>query len=242
MSACCSGSCSPTTPPPDGRYRKVLWAALLINFIMFGVELASSLAAGSVSLLADSVDFLGDAANYGVSLFVLGMAVVWRSRAAYAKGVVMGVFGVLVLARALWLGLDGHLPHAQTMGAVSLLALAANGTVAAMLYAFRNGDANMRSVWLCTRNDMIGNLAVMLAALGVFGARAGWPDIVVASIMACLGLSAARQVMRQARAELRAQAAARSPVATPMPMPVPATLPTPAPASSPVSIVEIRRR
>ena len=216
MSACCSGSCSPTTPPPDGRYRKVLWAALLINFIMFGVELASSLAAGSVSLLADSVDFLGDAANYGVSLFVLGMAVVWRSRAAFAKGVVMGVFGVLVLA--------------------------ANGAVAAMLYAFRNGDANMRSVWLCTRNDMIGNLAVMLAALGVFGARAGWPDIVVASIMACLGLSAARQVMRQARAELRAQAAARSPVATPMPMPVPATLPTPAPASSPVSIVEIRRR
>lgn len=230
MSACCSGSCSSSTPPPDGRYRKVLWAALLINFAMFGVELASSLAAGSVSLLADSIDFLGDAANYGVSLFVLGMAVVWRSRAAYAKGAVMGVFGVLVLARALWLGLDGHLPHAQTMGAISLLALAANGTVAAMLYAFRNGDANMRSVWLCTRNDMIGNLAVMLAALGVFGTRAGWPDIVVASIMACLGLSAAREVIRHARAELREQAlAASSPVSVPVPVS----------ARSP--IVEIRR-
>lgn len=209
MSSCCSGSCSSSTPPPDGRYRKVLWAALLINFAMFGVELASSLAAGSVSLLADSADFLGDAANYAVSLFVLGMAMVWRSRAAYAKGLVMGAFGVLVLVRALWFGLGEQVPHAQTMGVVSILALAANGAVAAMLYAFRNGDANMRSVWLCTRNDMIGNLAVMLAALGVFGTQAGWPDIVVASIMACLGLSAARDIVRQARAELREQAGAR---------------------------------
>lgn len=208
MSSCCSGSCSSSTPPPDGRYRKVLWAALVINVVMFGVELASSLSAGSVSLLADSVDFLGDAANYAVSLFVLGMAMVWRSRAAYAKGLVMGAFGVLVLVRALWFGLGEHVPHAGTMGAISILALAANGAVAAMLYAFRNGDANMRSVWLCTRNDMIGNLAVMLAALGVFGTQAGWPDIVVASIMACLGLSAARDIIKQARAELREQARA----------------------------------
>lgn len=240
MSACCSGSCSSSTPPPDGRYRKVLWAALFINFIMFGVELASSLAAGSVSLLADSVDFLGDAANYAVSLFVLGMAVVWRSRAAYAKGVVMGVFGVLVLARALWFGLDGHLPHAQTMGAVGILALLANGVVAAMLYAFRHGDANMRSVWLCTRNDMIGNLAVTLAALGVFGTRAGWPDIVVASIMACLGLSAAREVIRQARAELREQALAET--SLPVAVPAPAPVPTSASASVSAPIIEIRRR
>lgn len=203
MSACCSGPCN-TPAPPDGRYRKVLWAALFINAAMFGVELASSLAAASASLLADSVDFLGDAANYAVSLFVLGLGLAWRARAAYAKGLVMGVFGVLVLARALWFGLDGHLPHAQTMGVVSIIALAANGAVAAMLYAFRHGDANMRSVWLCTRNDMIGNLAVMLAALGVFGAQAGWPDIVVASIMACLGLSAARAIIGQARAELQA--------------------------------------
>lgn len=240
MSACCSGPCSPSTPPPDGRYRKVLWAALFINFIMFGVELASSMAAGSVSLLADSVDFLGDAANYAVSLFVLGMAVAWRSRAAYAKGVVMGAFGLLVLGRALWFGLDGHLPHAQTMGVIGLVALAANGVVAAMLYAFRHGDANMRSVWLCTRNDMIGNLAVMLAALGVFGTRAGWPDIVVASIMACLGLSAAREVMRQARAELRAQAA---PVAAPAPAPSAGLqAATPMPMTGPTQVIEIRRR
>jgi Co/Zn/Cd efflux system component len=202
MSSCCSGSCS-SQPPPDKRYRKVLWVALLINILMFGVELLSSFASGSVSLLADSVDFLGDAGNYAVSLFVLGMATIWRSRAAYGKGVVMGAFGVLVLARALWIGLGKHVPEAQAMGAVSLLALAANGSVAYLLYAFRHGDANMRSVWLCTRNDMIGNLAVMLAALGVFGTGAGWPDIAVASIMAVLGLSAAQDIIGRARSEMR---------------------------------------
>jgi Co/Zn/Cd efflux system component len=170
---------------------------------MFGLELVSSMKAGSVSLLADSMDFLGDAGNYAVSLFVLGMATVWRSRAAYAKGVVMGAFGVLVLARALWIGLGSHVPEAETMGMISIIAFAANGVVALLLYAFRNGDANMRSVWLCTRNDMIANLAVLLAAIGVFGTKAGWPDIAVASIMALLGLSAARDIIGQARAEIR---------------------------------------
>lgn len=153
MSSCCSGSCSSQSPPPDNRYRKVLWVALLINFLMFGVELVSSLKSGSVSLLADSADFLADAGNYAVSLFVLGMATIWRSRAAYVKGIVMGAFGVLVLARALWIGLGSHVPEAETMGVIGILALAANGVVAFLLYAFRNGDANMRSVWLCTRND-----------------------------------------------------------------------------------------
>jgi Co/Zn/Cd efflux system component len=170
---------------------------------MFFVELVSSMKAGSVSLLADSMDFLGDAGNYAVSLFVLGMATVWRSRAAYAKGAVMGAFGVLVLARALWIGLGSHVPEAQTMGIISIIAFAANGAVALLLYAFRNGDANMRSVWLCTRNDMIANLAVLLAAIGVFGTKAGWPDIVVASIMAFLGLSAARDIIGRARSEMR---------------------------------------
>jgi Co/Zn/Cd efflux system component len=189
--------------PPDKRYRKVLWVALLINVLMFGVELVSSMKAGSVSLLADSADFLGDAGNYAVSLFVLGMATIWRSRAAYAKGVVMGAFGVLVLVRALWIGLGSHVPEAATMGVISIIAFAANGMVALLLYAFRNGDANMRSVWLCTRNDMIANLAVLLAAIGVFGTKAGWPDIVVASIMAFLGLSAARDIIGRARLEIR---------------------------------------
>ncbi|MCS0611946.1 cation transporter [Massilia kyonggiensis] len=203
MSSCCSGSCSSQSSPPNNRYRKVLWVALLVNTLMFGVELVSSMKAGSVSLLADSADFLGDAGNYAVSLFVLGMAAIWRSRAAYAKGVVMGAFGVLVLARALWIGLGSHVPEAETMGVISIVAFAANGLVALLLYAFRNGDANMRSVWLCTRNDMIANLAVLLAAIGVFGTKAGWPDIAVASIMAFLGLSAARDIIGRARSEMR---------------------------------------
>jgi Co/Zn/Cd efflux system component len=194
MSDCCC--------PPDTRYRKVLWAALLINAAMFAVELGGSLRAGSVSLLADSIDFLGDAGNYGVSLFVLGMAAVWRSRTAYAKGLVMGAFGLLVLARALWIGFEGQVPAPHTMGVVGVLALIANGTVALLLYAFRHGDANMRSVWLCTRNDMIGNLAVLLAAAGVFGTGAAWPDIAVACVMAVLGLSAAREVIGKARVEM----------------------------------------
>ncbi|MVW61091.1 cation transporter [Massilia sp. NEAU-DD11] len=202
MSSCCSGSCGSQSSPPDNRYRRVLWVALFINILMFGVELVSSMKAGSVSLLADSMDFLGDAGNYAVSLFVLGMATIWRSRAAYAKGVVMGVFGVLVLARALWIGLGSHVPAAETMGIISLIAFAANGVVALLLYAFRDGDANMRSVWLCTRNDMIANLAVLLAAIGVFGTKAGWPDIAVASVMAFLGLSAARDIIGRARSEL----------------------------------------
>lgn len=202
MADCCSGSCE-SGRAPDPRYRKVLWIALLINAVMFLVEVVASVHAHSASLLADSMDFLGDAANYGVSLFVLGMATVWRSRTAYAKGCVMGMFGLIVLARALWTGLGGHTPEAETMGVVGILAFTANGVVAWSLYAFREGDANMRSVWLCTRNDMIGNLAVLLAALGVFGTGAAWPDIAVASTMAILGLTSAREVISRARQELR---------------------------------------
>lgn len=202
MSSCCNGPCQAKPPPP--RYRKVLWAALSINAAMFALEFASSFAADSTALLADAIDFLGDAGNYAVSLFVLGLAAHWRSRTAYAKGVVMGIFGVAVLARACWLGVGGAVPDAPAMGAIGMLALVANGVVAALLYAFRDGDANMRSVWLCTRNDMIGNVAVLLAALGVFGTGSGWPDIVVAALMAVLALSGAHDIVRRARLELRA--------------------------------------
>jgi Co/Zn/Cd efflux system component len=198
MSDCCCA------PQAGQRYRKVLWAALLINAAMFVVETSGSVRAGSVSLLADAIDFLGDAGNYAVSLFVLGMAAIWRSRTAYAKGLVMGAFGLLVLGRALWIGIHGQVPAPHTMGLVGMLALAANGAVALLLYAFRHGDANMRSVWLCTRNDMIGNLAVLLAAAGVFGTGAAWPDIAVACVMAALGLSAAREIVFKARMEMQA--------------------------------------
>ena len=185
------------------RYRRVLWAALLINAAMFAAEIVAGLAAGSLSLLADSIDFAGDAFNYGLSLAVLASAVAWRVRAAQFKAASMIGFGLMILGSALWRVWHGALPEAVTMGVVGLLALAANLAVAWMLYAFREGDANMRSVWLCTRNDVIGNLAVMAAALGVFGSGAAWPDLVVAGLMAALALHSGWLVWRQARGEMR---------------------------------------
>ncbi|MDG9670491.1 cation transporter [Hahella sp. CR1] len=190
-------------PKVDGRYRKILFWALLINAVMFAVELLSGLRAGSVSLLADSLDFLGDAANYGISLWVLGMGLAVRAKASLLKAFSMGAFGVWVLASTAWNAMAGTMPEAATMGVIGALALVANLGVAAMLYAYREGDSNMRSVWLCTRNDALSNIAVMLAALGVFGSGTAWPDLVVAGIMACLALSAAFQVLRHARKELR---------------------------------------
>ncbi|MEH6366394.1 MAG: cation diffusion facilitator family transporter [Pseudomonas marincola] len=202
-----SANCCAHTPqtPPDKGYRKILWLALIINFAMFVVEIASGFQAGSVSLLADSLDFLGDAANYGISLWVLGMAVVWRAKASLFKAFSMLVFGCGVLIVAVWHAVNGVVPEAQTMGVIGTLALVANLLTAALLYAYREGDSNMRSVWLCTRNDAIGNIAVLIAALGVFGTGSAWPDLIVASIMASLAISAAYQVTRQARDELQAE-------------------------------------
>ena len=180
----------------------MLWSALIINAAMFGIEGAAGLHASSVSLLADALDFFGDAANYGISLLVLGMALTWRARAALLKGLSMGAFGLLVLGRAVWSAAEGTVPEPLMMGTIGALALVANVFVAAMLYAWREGDANMRSVWLCSRNDAIGNLAVMAAALGVFGTGSGWPDLAVAMVMGSLALTAARSVILQAWAEL----------------------------------------
>lgn len=204
MPGCCAGTCSSARPVVDPRYRRILWLALVINALMFGVELAGGLTAGSVALLADAVDFLGDAGNYAVSLLVLGAAAVWRARTALFKGATMGVYGMFVLGRAGWCVMLGTVPEPAVMGAVGMAALVANGTVAALLYAYRDGDANMRSVWLCTRNDAIGNVAVMLAAIWVFGTGSGWPDIGVAVVMGLLAVSASVQVIGQARLELEA--------------------------------------
>lgn len=202
MPACnCHSACG-TSVSISPRYRKALWIALAVNAVMFVVEMVGGWQAGSVSLFADAVDFAGDAANYGISLFVLALGATWRSRAALVKGVSMAAFGVFVIGRAAWAAIAGVPPEPFTMGAIGFLALAANASVGALLYAFRDGDANMRSVWLCSRNDAIGNVAVMLAAAGVFGTGHGWPDVVVAAIMAGLGLSAGVSVVRQARREL----------------------------------------
>jgi Co/Zn/Cd efflux system component len=169
---------------------------------MFAVEIGAGLAAQSASLLADSLDFLGDAANYGIALFVLGMALQWRARAALLKAASMAVFGLWVAGTTIQHGLAGTVPEAPVMGVVGALALAANLGVAVLLYRWRDGDSNMRSVWICTRNDAIGNLAVLAAAVGVFGSGSGWPDYIVAAIMSGLALTGAFQVTRQALGEL----------------------------------------
>lgn len=200
MSAHC---CAPARPAVDPRLRKALWIALVVNAAMFVAEIAAAANSGSVSLLADAIDFFGDAANYALSLAVLGLALTARSRAAVVKGACMGAFGIFVLARAGWSAYAGVPPEPITMGAVGLLALAANVAVALLLYRHRGGDANQRSAWLCSRNDAIGNLAVMLAALGVLGTGSAWPDLGVAALMASLGIWGAASVLRQARGELR---------------------------------------
>jgi Co/Zn/Cd efflux system component len=202
MSAhCCAAAAQPAV---DTRYRKVLWVALMLNAIMFAVELGAAWTSGSVSLLADAIDFFGDAANYALSLAVLGLSLALRSKAALFKAACMGAFGVFVLGKALWNLQAGVVPEPATMGAVGFAALVVNAGVAWMLYRYRTGDANMRSVWICSRNDALGNLAVMLAALGVFGTGSAWPDLVVATIMALLALWGAASVFGQARGELRA--------------------------------------
>jgi Co/Zn/Cd efflux system component len=187
----------------NAAYRHVLWAVLAINAVMFAVEIGAGLAAGSAALQADALDFLGDAANYAISLFVVGMALRHRAMAALAKGGTMGLFGLWVIATVLWHATHGTLPSAFTMGAVGFAALAANAASFGLLWAHRRGDANMRSAWICTRNDVLGNLAVLLAAAGVFGTGTGWPDVVVATIMAGLALQGAWIVVRQSLGELR---------------------------------------
>jgi Co/Zn/Cd efflux system component len=196
---------------PSGEgYRKLLWIALAINFLMFAVEVFSGFRGRSVSLLADSLDFLGDAANYGISLFVLGMRVGVRAQASRLKAATMLAFGIWILGMACWHFDTGSSPSVPTMSVVGIGALLANGVVAALLFRYREGDSNMRSVWLCTRNDVLGNMAVLLAALGVFGTGSAWPDLVVAAIMSTLALISAVQILRQSRAELRDGAGRRA--------------------------------
>jgi Co/Zn/Cd efflux system component len=185
-------------------WRRALWIALIVNGVMFAAEILAGLAAGSASLQADALDFLGDTANYAISLGVAGLALSWRARAALVKGLGLLVLGLWVIGSTLWHAIAGTLPEAGVMGAVAIAALAANGAVALMLYRFRAGDANMRSVWICSRNDVIGNLAVLAAAAGVFGTGTGWPDIVVATVMAALSIGGGWQIVRHARGDLAA--------------------------------------
>ena len=170
---------------------------------MFAVEAGAGMSVGSASLQADAIDFLGDSANYAISLSVAGMALRWRAGAAFLKGLTLFVAGIWVMANAGWMVMNSnHPPHPDAMGGIGLLALAVNLACALILWTHRKGDANRRSVWICSRNDAIGNVAVVLAALGVFGTRSAWPDIAVAAILAMLGISGGVQIMRQSRVEL----------------------------------------
>ena len=204
--SCCESVCGGATAQADPRWRRVLWIALVVNAAMFVVEMVAGASADSRALQADALDFLGDAANYAVSLAVVGAALAWRARAALVKSLFMLGFAGWVFASAIIAFFGGTSPNPVLMGVVGALALAANVGVALALYRYRAGDANMRSVWICSRNDAIGNVGVMLAGLGVFGTGSAWPDLIVASIMAGLALTGGLQVFRQATAELRTAA------------------------------------
>jgi len=197
--ACCTSAVDASV----ADQRRVLWIVLAINAAMFAIEIGAGLMAGSASLQADALDFLGDAANYAISLAVIGMSFRARAGAALIKGVSMGTLALWVLAVTGWHAWHQTLPQAFTMGAVGVSALVANAASFALLWRYRSSDANMHSAWICTRNDVLGNCAVLLAAAGVFGTVAGWPDLVVATIMAALGLQGARVVIQRAAGELR---------------------------------------
>jgi Co/Zn/Cd efflux system component len=190
----------------SAAYKRRLWLVIVINASMFAVEMAAGQAAQSQALKADALDFLGDALTYGLSLAVIGMAVRVRATAALVKGLSLLAMGVWVLGTTLYHVLYLGVPQAGIMGGIGFLALAANVASVLLLMGYKDGDSNVRSVWLCSRNDAIGNVAVMLAALGVWGSGTGWPDVIVAAAMAGLFVNSAVQIIRQAQGERRATA------------------------------------
>lgn len=203
----CTCSHEPAPQKPNSRFRTALWIALWINLAMFFVEIIGGAYANSSALWADALDFFGDTVNYGVSLAVLGASLYWRATVALIKGIAMATFGLVVIAKVIYAYIQGIPPEAITMGAIGVLALVANVVCAFFLYAFRDGDSNMKSVWLCSRNDAIGNIAVICAAIGVFGTGSMLPDLIVATIMAVLGLTGGYQVVKQALKERQSERA-----------------------------------
>lgn len=184
-------------------YKRRLWIVIAINAAMFFVEMAAGALAGSQALKADALDFAADAATYGISLAVIGAAASVRAKAALAKGLSLTAMALWVFGVTAYHVLVLGVPHAEIMGVVGLLALAANLVSVLVLMRYKDGDANVRSVWLCSRNDAIGNVAVMIAALGVWETATAWPDLIVAAIMAGLFLTSSIQILRQSFAEMR---------------------------------------
>nr|WP_167083903.1 cation transporter [Rhizomicrobium palustre] len=179
-------------------FRRTVWIVLVLNAAMFLIEIIAGRLSGSLSLQSDALDFAGDTATYAISLAVIGHSMKIRARAALLKGAVLGGFAIFVLASAVWRTFVSGVPEAATMGAVGALALAVNVTAALLLLRFRNGDANVRSVWLCSRNDALGNIAVLAAAAIVSLTGTKWADLGVAALMASLFLSTSTQIVRQA--------------------------------------------
>ena len=200
--SCCQTPKTDHSAHNKPRWRLILWIAFFANAVMFAVEIVAGIAADSGALQADALDFFGDAANYAISLGVAGMALTWRAKAALLKAATMLAFGLWVIGYAVYGLAVGSSPEPQTMGLIGTLALLVNAAVALLLFRYREGDANMRSVWICSRNDAIGNIAVLAAALGVFGTGQAWPDLLVAGIMAGLAIWGSSEVFTQARREL----------------------------------------
>lgn len=194
----------------SAAYKRALWGVIAINGSMFLGEMVAGVFAGSQALKADALDFLGDTATYAITLFVIGMPLIWRARAALFKGLTLGAMGLWVLGSTAYHVLVRGVPQAEVMGVVGFLALAANLTSVLLLLKYRNGDANVRSVWLCSRNDAIGNLAVIVAATGVWATATAWPDLIVAGVMASLFLWSSAQIVRQAQHEMERAGKSRS--------------------------------
>ena len=205
MSTCCETRADDA--PVLKVYRRALWAVLAINVTMFVIEMSAGVWGKSVALQADALDFLGDSATYAMTLIVLGMSIRWRAAAAMIKGLTMGGFGIWVIGTTVYHLALGTVPDFAIMGSIGMLALLANTVSAGLLYRYRRGDCNMRSVWLCSRNDAIANIVVIAAASGVWASGIGWPDLAVGMVIAGLALSSAVVILRQARGELKPETA-----------------------------------
>lgn len=227
MGACCGGSCSPRFEGMSPRYRRVLLVVIALNAGMFLFESLGGLAAGSVALQADALDFLCDALTYGITLAVIGRPPTVRAGAALLKGISLGGMAALVFGTTAWRVLGFGVPEPVTMGAIAVLALAVNLLAVLLLYRYRDGDANVRSVWLCSRNDAIGNIAVFAAAGAVAFTGTAWPDLVVAGAMAALFLTSSVRIIRDAAGELTRSGGVAFP-----PVPVPDLVPSPISALS----------
>jgi Co/Zn/Cd efflux system component len=204
VASCCSDGV-PVFDGVDPRYERLLWTVICINGAMFLIEMIAGQLAGSQALKADALDFLADTVTYGLSLAVIGATLRRRASAALLKGFSLSVMALWVFGSTVYQTLVLGLPKAEVMGVIGVLALAANLASVLLLLPYKDGDANVRSVWLCSRNDAIGNVIVMFAALGVWGTATAWPDLAVAAVMAGIFLTSSVQILRQAWAEYRTE-------------------------------------